>query len=365
MPKNKSLIHQVKEVLESKLCIGEEKHIAKQQGIASDGIYSWSTYQNYLAKACAFVKWAKEHHGGRHGGCDSKNNDNDHIRSNNIIDDSSKGSTKNINNSDSKGSSKNVNNSNNQDKPRTLADCRKYVDTYLKHYIDQGYSPYTQKLIACALAKVYGCSTKDFIPTQVRHRVNITRSRKCKISGKSRAKFSESKNQEFVDFCKATGLRRHEIKYLKPENLGFDEVAGRYMLVDIKGKGGRMRDCPIVSPENSAGMPKESVGAVEGADDNAVKKVIERMKNTPSGQLVWNKIPSRADIHSYRADYCKSVYRLYARPIAEIPKSDRYYCRGDLRGVVYDKRAMLIASRALGHNRIGVFAGHYLYDGDV
>ena len=280
MPKNKSLVRQVQDTLKQKLCIGEQKHFAKQQGVASDGIYSWSTYQNYLAKACAFVKWAKEHHG-----C------------------------------------------------RTLNDVRRHVDSYLKQHIDQGYSPYTQKLIACAIAKVYGCSTKDFMPTQVRHRANITRSRKGK------AIFSESRNREFVDFCKATGLRRHEIKHIKPENLRFDESTGRYMLVDIKGKGGRLRDCPVLS-----------------------KEAVERIKNTPDGQNVWSKIPSRADIHSYRADYCKSVYQLHARPLEEIPKDDKYYCRGDLKGVVYDKRAMLIASKALGHNRISVIAGHYLYE---
>jgi len=102
MPKNKSLVRQVQDVLKQKLCIGEQKHDAKQQGIASDGIYSWSTYQRlYLAKSCAFVKWAKEQHG-----C------------------------------------------------RTLDDAREHVDSYLQQHIDKGYSPYTQKLIACALAKV-------------------------------------------------------------------------------------------------------------------------------------------------------------------------------------------------------------------
>jgi hypothetical protein len=283
----------VQEALKQKLKIGQPKHIAKQQGVANDGIYSWSTYQNYLAKACAFVKWAKEHHN-----C------------------------------------------------KTLVDARNYVDAYLQRHIDQGYSPYTQKLIACALAKLYGCSTKDFIPTQTRHRANITRSRKCKNSGKNRAKFCESRNKEFVDFCKSTGMRRHELKTLKPENLGYDEAAQRYMLVNIKGKGGRLRDCPIVSHR-----------------EGVVEAVVERIRSKPVGQNVWDKIPSRADIHSYRAEYCKVIYEMHARPIDQIPKSERYYCRGDLSGVVYDKRAMRIASRALGHNRISVIAGHYLYSG--
>ena len=293
MPKNKSLVRQVQDTLKSKLRIGEPKHLAKQQGLASDGIYSWSTYENYLAKSCAFVKWAKGEYG-----------------------------------------------------VRTLADARGYVDAYLKKHIDEGYSPYTQKLIACALAKLCGCSTMDFIQTQVRHRVNITRSRGItNDEGKivSRAKFSESKNQEFVDFCRATGLRRHEIKQLRPENLGYDQATGEYILVGIKGKGGKVRDCPIASPK-----------------EDAVEMIINRIKNPPAGQLVWSKIPSRVDIHSYRADYCRAVYNLHARLINKIPNNERYYCRDDLKGVVYDKRAMAVASRALGHNRIGVNAGHYL-----
>ena len=65
MPKNKSPVYQVREVLQQKLRIGEPRHLAKQQGVAAAGIYSWNTYTNYLAKGCAFVKWAKANHGCR------------------------------------------------------------------------------------------------------------------------------------------------------------------------------------------------------------------------------------------------------------------------------------------------------------
>jgi hypothetical protein len=141
-----------------------------------------------------------------------------------------------------------------------------------------------------------------------------------------------------VDFCKATGLRKHEFLNLRPKNLHYDDITGQYMLVNIKGKGGRLRDCPILS-----------------------KKAVERIQSTPIGQKVWSKIPTRPDIHSYRAEYYKAIYNRRARPLSEIPEGERYYCLGDLKGVVYDKYAMLIASRALGHNRICVIAGHYLY----
>ena len=320
MPKTKSLIYQVRETLNQKLRIGESRHHDKQVGTTHDGIYSWGTYNTYLSKCCAFVKWVKTNHGSE---TLAKSEGNHAIK--------------------------------------TLADARQYVNPYLQHHIDQGYSPYTQKTIASALAKLYGCSTKDFIPTQTRHRANITRSREGK------AKFSEINNKEFVDFCRATGLRRHEIKNLRPENLGYDESTGQYMLVDIKGKGGRLRDCPILFQEKIGKATNTSTGTnvVEGENASIGHKVIERIKTTPANQRVWSKIPSRADIHSYRANYCKSLYELHARPVADITISDRYYCRSDLKGVIYDKRAMAIVSRALGHNRIGVIAGNYLYGGGV
>ena len=281
MPKNKSIIRQVSETLEAKLRFGESKYLAKKSKDTHSGIYSYRTHKTYLAKSCAFAKWAKERH-----------------------------------------------------RCRTLLDARRYVNDYLQERIDQGYAPSTQKTMASSLAKLYGCSTKDFIPTQIRHRADITRSR----LGKATTRFSESRNKEFVDFCKATGLRRHEIKNLRAENIGYDEATKKYLITNLKGKGGRIRECPILS-----------------------RDAVERMLNTPLGQKVWPKVPANADIHSYRAEYCKAVYERHARPVTKIPKRDRYYCRGDLKGVIYDRRAMAVASRVLGHNRIGVIASGYLY----
>jgi len=289
--KKPSLIKQVQEKFTAILCIGEKRHEAKSRGIASQGIYSWGTFKTYMSQACAFVKWAKTSFG-----C------------------------------------------------KTLAEARQYVDDYIKHLIDNGYAAPSQKAIACALAKLYNCSSKDFIPTQVRRRADISKSRQKK------AVFSESRNQDFVDTCRATGLRRHEIAKLRPENLVYDEATGKPMLINIKGKGGKIRNVPVLCD-----------------------KVAERISNTPAGQKVFPKIPSRADIHSYRADYCKAIYNLHARPLNGLPDSntfyldgemqnERYYCRKDMDGVILDRRAMLIASQALGHNRISIIAAHYLYD---
>jgi len=278
MPKRPSLVKQVQNVLDSKLKIGHSKHDDKKDHIFKDHIYSWSTYRSYLKHGCYFVNWAKTVHG-----C------------------------------------------------KDLDSAKPFIDEYIRLRNDNGLSPYTQKLDAAAIAKLYGCSALDFVKTSARNRNNISRSRGVKVRDRH---FSETRNQEFVNFCKSTGLRRSEITTLKSDQLFFDEDAKAYFL-HVVGKGGRNRVSPILSDE-----------------------ALERIKNAKG--LVWKKIPNGADIHSYRADYCTAIYNMHARPINKIPKKELYFCRKDLKGVWYDKKAMLIASAALGHNRISVIAAHYI-----
>ena len=70
--------------------------------------------------------------------------------------------------------------------------------------------------------------------------------------------------------------------------------------------------------------------------------------------------------------YATDIYRKYARPIEEIPydkvnkgtgkryQSEVYSCRKDEAGKKLDKAAMLVCSKALGHNRISVVADNYI-----
>jgi len=45
----------------------------------------------------------------------------------------------------------------------------------------------------------------------------------------------------------------------------------------------------------------------------------------------------------------------------QVTREEKYYCKSDLKGVVYDKRAMMKVSQLLGHNRINVIASNYLW----
>lgn len=285
--KNKvCMVVQIKQKYQSMEAYGQSKHQAKLdfregkgEGIR-DKIYSYSTMKNYMKHANYFAAYCEQEHG-----C------------------------------------------------KTLDQCRQYVDEWLQKRIDAGLAAHTIKLESAALAKLYGCSTTEFIQTPSRIRSEITRSRG---EVKTDKHFSVSKNQDFIDFCKHTGLRRSEVTELRGDQLRFDERGNTF--IEVKGKGGRVRLAPIL--ENDP-------------------KVIERLQAAGENK-VWERVPKNADIHSYRADYAMSVYKAAERPLETLESQELYKCRNDLAGRVYDRQAMRRASEALGHNRIDVIAGNYL-----
>ena len=214
---------------------------------------------------------------------------------------------------------------------KNLADCRPYVKEWMKSREDL--SAYTQKLSASALCKLYQESLEELgITTKKAVRAEITRSRGAAVRDQH---FSEERNAEFVEFCRSTGLRRSEITKLRGDQLLQED--GQWY-IQTTGKGGRFRIIPICGN---------------------IDLVVHKMQSAGTGK-VWAKVPSCADIHSYRADYASRVYKYHARSTESLPRKEQYICRKDKAGIVYDRQAMLIASRALGHNRVDVIAQHYL-----
>lgn len=221
---------------------------------------------------------------------------------------------------------------------KTLEDCRPYINEYIQRAIDQGKSSYTIKLMTSALAKLYDCSSSDFVSTPERERENITRSRNPAVRD---THFSEKNNKALIDFCCSTGLRRHELGNLTGDCLRQDEN-GNYQIFVKQGKGGRSRYAPVVGNKEQ------------------IQNVVSLCEKAGEGK-VFQSVHNAADIHHYRARYAEQVYRSHARPIATLQGSERYFCRGNQRGTVYDREALRVTSNALGHNRVSVVAEHYLY----
>lgn len=321
---------QAYDILISMQSFGESKKKAIANGTDKEKIFSHNTYKTYWKHTKYFIKYVQEQH----------------------------------------------------PEVTTIKKAKKYVNEWLQVRVDQGLSAWTIQTEAKALGKLYGISPDDpdYFQPPKRNRQDITRSRVDRARDKH---FSVSNNDELIKFCKGTGLRRSELASIKGKdlisrseiemefnqlkslkNLTEDESKRLNILKDAmrfeseyyinieNGKGGRKRISPIVGKN--------------------IDQIVERMKNTPEDKKVWEYVNSNADIHSYRADYATEIYKTYARNIEDIPfdrvnkgtgkkfQSDVYTCRKDEAGKKLDKAAMLLSSKALGHNRIEVVANNYI-----
>lgn len=219
-------------------------------------------------------------------------------------------------------------------KCKTLDEAKQYVGTFLQGKIEKGYSVWTIKLYASALGKLYQVPANSFIELPMRHRSDIVRSRR---DNTVRSKhFSETKNKVLVDFCRSTGLRRSELESLKRKDCY--EQDGKWYVYVESGKGGKSRNVECLD------LPQAC---------------IDKIKSTKYEDRIFGKVSSAMDVHKLRAEFANAWYNKIARPIEDIPRSERYYCRGSMKGRVLDKMAMERVSNLLGHSRICVYAYSY------
>ena len=328
----KDLHQQAYDRLTGMQAFGESKKEAVANGTEKDKIFAFNTYKSYWKHTKYFIKYIKE----KHPEC------------------------------------------------TTLKSAKKYANEWLQTRVDQGLSAWTVQLEAKALGKLYGISPDDenYFKPPKRNREDIKRSRGVRVRDRH---FSKTNNDELIRFCKGTGLRRSELVELRgkdlitreqieaeisrlesrlPAELTSADTKRLEMLQDAclfpegyfthvrNGKGGRERLSPIVGPDAA--------------------QIIERLQNTPGEEKVWQHVHQSADIHGYRAEYATAIYKAHAREIQDIPydrvnrgtgrkyQSEVYTCRKDEAGRKLDKAAMLVCSKALGHNRISVVADNYI-----
>ena len=220
----------------------------------------------------------------------------------------------------------------------TLEDARGFVDDYLRHLIELERSAYSISTAKAAIAKVMGVEATQFIATPPRLRADIKRSRREAERDKH---ISDKKEEELARFTSATGLRRKEMTMIKADDLFFKNGQA-YLNINKGTKGGKPRIAKIV-----------------GETEEETKAIVKWIQSK-QGRL-FNKLSSNYDNHYYRATYANRLYNQLKRDIDDIPTQERYVMRKDRAGEVYDKQAMLLVSKSLGHNRISVIAQSYLY----
>lgn len=221
----------------------------------------------------------------------------------------------------------------------TIADARQYVDEYLLHLVELERSAYSITTAKAALAKVFQTEATQFIDTPARERANIKRSRGVAVRDSNISNKTETK---LALFSSAVGLRRKEMMSIESKDLFFKN--GKAYLNVTKGtKGGKSRIVEIC-----------------GISEGETKMIVEWIQSR-EGKL-FPKLNTNYDNHYYRAVYAQRIYDRYKRKEKDIPPRERYIMRKERAGEVYDKLAMEIVSKNLGHNRISVIAQSYLYN---
>lgn len=223
-----------------------------------------------------------------------------------------------------------------------LTDLCKHVAPYLKGFIEKGLSAWTIYIRATALASIFECHVGDFgVDLPKRERRNIKRTRSTPNSVGDR--YQQEKYAPIRDFITATGARRVEIGRIKRDDI--HENDGGTMSITLHGKGGKTRTAPVLP-------------GMEGAVRTALAQSVGYGKD---GQYVFpkNYVPEHMAVHGYRAAYAQALYRYYMEQGKG--NGQLYYCKKERRGWTYDKGAVLMVSRALGHNRCDVVITSYFY----
>lgn len=240
--------------------------------------------------------------------------------------------------------------------------CKEFAKEYIQYRLDvDKVSVWTAKMERSALSKLYGEKIEIDMPK--RDTKDIVRSRGEKEQDKH---FSEERHIDLVTFAKATGCRRCDLEKLTPAKFYTDRNDVMWVKIE-KSKGGRDRVAPI--------LPKyrEFVGEYLAGKDKDTK--------------LFHKISHSADIHSYRGDYARELYKAVEQDkdfkdkiLARYPtrheykiikdretgesrtyeiQSNTYNTRGENKQT-FDRDEAYICTCALGHERLEVTVTHYL-----
>ena len=231
---------------------------------------------------------------------------------------------------------------------KSLDEAKKIVGEYLQTLIDAGKSSYSVRTAASAIGKVYGTDYGSFgieMPTRKRSEIKNNRGDSRMIAS---GHISAETAERYGRILRCIGLRRSEALLARGADLIRKD--DKYCVRVPRGKGGRSREAVI---EGTPEEIKEVVALFEEAKE----------RGTHGGDPhVWpSGIPKNIPVHRYRAEYAEKVYKACARPIEALERRDKYFCRGDLKGIVYDRQALAYVSAQLGHTRVSVVAVNYLH----
>ena len=207
---------------------------------------------------------------------------------------------------------------------------------YLTEQIQAHKSPYTLQVERSAFRLFFGnrCLAQS-VTLPRRTRTHIMRSRGPVRHDRH---FQPANWEPLLNFLRATGLRRNELRLLRIRDIierdTDPDYFGQTTVKVVNGKGGKSRTVPVLAGHEQDVLATRTEHAQE--------------------ESVFSRIPRHLDVHSYRRTYAQALYLSYA-PGWRLPPSEGRLKPGD-----YNAEAVQRVSKALGHNRKDVILRHYL-----
>ena len=312
--KRGSLNHQINQRMQSMKCMGESRHIARQEakenlGYENNrtvGIHSYKTYEAYQSTSKQFTLWAKETGQGL----------------------------------------------------RNIEDVKEqHIKDFIKDRYEEGYSAHTYSKDLAALNKIFNTHiTKADCDVANRSYKDITNNREMK---EHHNHINYNNYSSEIAVVQATGMRRSNVEKVTPNTFNYKEDGTPYQIrlcdersqggSDWSEKGGRDRIVDI--PEQYQERIKEIID---------YHKEQGKLENTP----LFEHIPSRLGTHRFRQEFAETTYNNYINQhgegtmkvsdVLENSHSQSTTYRG------YDVGALKHTTEQLGHNRLDVVVYNYL-----
>lgn len=223
-------------------------------------------------------------------------------------------------------------------KCKNAKSAKQYVRNYLKYCIEKELSPWTIQTRAYSLACAFKCPVNDFgVELPKRERKYIKRSR---LHTKSDEETKNQKHERIREFARAIGARRGGMVKLRADDIRVRDDGGYE--VHLLEKGGKHR-WARVNPYRED-IAREFFDEAKARGEHAL--------------LFPDGIAKRLDIHACRAEYARDMYAIYESE--GCGNNQKYICRNERKGDIYDKGVLMCVSKDLGHSRCDVVVDHYM-----
>lgn len=223
---------------------------------------------------------------------------------------------------------------------KKFADGKPYISEWLSS-LENDHSAWTLTTYAEGVCCAYSMSKSDIdFQFPKRKRENIERSRKSSLSYKD----SDQKYDDARLFCMATGARRCGIMRVRKDDIRQKEDGTYEVFFREKNRMSGWRQVLPEYQDEVLRIFKESPGY-----------------QTPNGEVrLFPKSAFPDELHRYRGIYCCKLYQYYEQN-RKYETGELYHCRGDMKGLTFDKGILTECSKQMFHSRLDVVVTNYLY----